>query len=437
MASLTDDNAADGKTGGTESLITGWMGHWHERTTMKRVRMTVAYDGTSYCGWQFQPNGLTIEEVLNRELTALLKEPIAVTGASRTDAGVHARGNIAVFDTENRMAADKICLALNQRLPEDIRILESEEVAPGWHPRKANCIKTYEYRIMNRKVAMPLERLYAYFCYYPLDVGKMQQAAAYLVGEHDFQSFCSARGQARDTVRTIYSLDVTREGEMITIRISGSGFLYNMVRIIAGTLLKVGIGIYPPEHVAEILAARDRKQAGQTALARGLTLVSMEYEKELPVWCHVRVPEWSYHILQSRIHTEQTAYFWIEHCPDEEWDRLLRRNIHHAFQNGARKVWIRDLEASRLKAGDTYGYYKLACLLPDGTEPAFLSRSGAESGNRDMDRGTPQPVGSDVQTPDFTQEECAVIRTFDKHLKTIENFQDGGWFCACDAGSCF
>ena len=150
---------------------------------MKRVRMVVSYDGTAYRGWQLQPNGVTIEEVLNRELTALLKEPIAVIGASRTDSGVHARGNVAVFDTENRMPADKICFALNQRLPEDIRVQTSEEVTAEWHPRKANCTKTYEYKVLNRKISMPLERLYAHFCYFNLDLNKMREAAAYLVGE--------------------------------------------------------------------------------------------------------------------------------------------------------------------------------------------------------------------------------------------------------------
>ena len=148
----------------------------------KRIKLVVAYDGTNYCGWQLQKNGVTIEEILNRELTALLKEPITVIGASRTDAGVHALGNVAVFDTENRMAADKICLAANQSLPEDIRIQSSEEVSPDWHPRKANCTKTYEYQIVNRRISLPTERLYAYFCYYPLDVEKMRQAAAFLGG---------------------------------------------------------------------------------------------------------------------------------------------------------------------------------------------------------------------------------------------------------------
>ncbi len=398
-----------------------------EEMNMKRIRITVAYDGTGYCGWQLQPNGLSIEEVLNRELSALLGEPVAVIGASRTDAGVHARGNIAVFDTGSRMAADKICLAVNQKLPEDIRVLKSEEVAPDWHPRKANCTKTYEYKILNQRIAMPLDRLYAYFCYFPLDVDKMRQGAACLVGEHDFKSFSSARGQARDTVRTIYRLDVDRDVDMITIRVSGSGFLYNMVRIIAGTLMKVGMGVYPPEHVAEILAARDRQQAGQTALARGLTLVSMEYEKELPSWHHVQVPEWSYHILQSHIATEQTAYFWVEHCPDAEWNRLLNRNIHHAFQNGARRVWIRDLEGSRLKEGDTYGYYRLGHVPPEGTAPAGLADSGHQ---------IPVPSRPGFRTSAFTREEWAVMAAFDRDMGTEGTFPGPGWFCAYDAG-CF
>ncbi len=327
---------------------------------MKRVKLVVAYDGTNYCGWQLQPNGITIEEVLNRELTALLKEPVEVIGASRTDSGVHARGNVAVFDTENRMPADKICYAVNQKLPEDIRVLESEEVPLTWHPRKANCTKTYEYKILNRRISMPQERLYSHFCHYALDLENMRQAAAYIVGEHDFKSFCTARSQAEETVRTVYSLDVDREGDMVTIRISGSGFLYNMVRIIAGTLLRVGMGYYPPEHMAAIIQARDRQQAGETAPARGLTLISMEYEKELPQWHHSQNQDWSYHVLQSHILDAQAAYFLVERCQDQEWEGLLRRTIHHAFQNGASQVWVADLEKSRLKAGDRYGYYKIA-----------------------------------------------------------------------------
>lgn len=346
--------------------------------SMKRVKLVVAYDGTNYRGWQLQPNGITIEEVLNQHLTELLREPIAVIGASRTDSGVHARGNVAVFDTENRMPADKICFALNQRLPEDIRIQNSEEVPADWHPRRANCTKTYEYKILNRKIAMPLERLYSHFCYFPLDVEKMRQAAKYIVGEHDFKSFCTVRTQAEETVRTIYSLDIDKVDDMITIRISGSGFLYNMVRIIAGTLMKVGVGVYPPEHVEEIIAARDRQQAGQTALARGLTLVSLEYERELPDWHHSENREWDYDILQAHIAEEQKAYLMVRRCLDEEWEGLLRRNIHHAFQNGARSVFVADLEKKRLQTGDRYGYYRMEQVTEEAWQAACSTWTGEE-----------------------------------------------------------
>lgn len=156
---------------------------------MKRIKLTVAYDGTNYCGWQIQDNGITIEEVLNRELSKLLQEDIKIIGASRTDSGVHALGNVAVFDTQTRIPPEKISFALNQRLPDDIRIQESCQVADDFHPRFCDTIKTYEYRIWNDKFPNPLVRLYSKFCYFNVDVAKMEQAAAYLVGEHDFNHF--------------------------------------------------------------------------------------------------------------------------------------------------------------------------------------------------------------------------------------------------------
>lgn len=244
---------------------------------MKRVKLEVAYDGTNYCGWQIQPNGITIEEVLNKKLAELLKEEIVVIGASRTDSGVHALGNVAVFDTETHIPAEKISFALNQRLPEDITIQSSCEVPLDFHPRYCNSVKTYEYRILNRKFDIPSLRLYSYFMYMPLDEEAMKRAAAYIVGEHDFKSFCSSRSQVTDTVRNVYSIKVTKEGEMIVIRISGSGFLYNMVRIIVGTLVKVGLKVYPPEYVQEILEKRDRAFAGSKVPANGLTLVNIYY----------------------------------------------------------------------------------------------------------------------------------------------------------------
>ncbi len=243
----------------------------------KRVRLTVAYDGTAYHGWQTQDNAVTIESVLNRALTDLLGEPVQVIGASRTDAGVHALGNIAVFDTTARMPAEKISYALNQRLPEDIRVQRSEEVNGDWHPRRVESRKTYEYRIYRGTFSMPTRRLYTYFTYHELDVEAMRRAAGYLVGEHDFKSFCQTGAQVESTVRQIYSIELYEQGPELALRICGGGFLYNMVRIIAGTLMEVGRGKRRPEDMEAVLAACDRRAAGPTAPARGLTLVKYEF----------------------------------------------------------------------------------------------------------------------------------------------------------------
>ena len=245
---------------------------------MKRIGLVVAYDGTNYSGWQVQPNGITVQSVLNETLSQLLGEQIETIGASRTDAGVHALGNVAVFDTESRIPGEKFSYALNQRLPEDIRIQLSEEVEPDFHPRYCDSEKTYEYRILNRKFPVPTERLYSYFYHYKLDVDKMREAAAYLVGEHDFKSFCSVHTQAETTIRTIYQLEVEETGAEIRIRVCGNGFLYNMVRIIAGTLIEAGQGKYPPERVKEMLDGKERQKSGPTAPAKGLCLLGYEWD---------------------------------------------------------------------------------------------------------------------------------------------------------------
>ncbi|MDE6221530.1 MAG: tRNA pseudouridine(38-40) synthase TruA, partial [Lachnospiraceae bacterium] len=238
---------------------------------MKRVMLIVAYDGTNYHGWQLQPNVTTIESVLNETLSGLLKENVKVIGASRTDTGVHALGNIAVFDTQSRMPAEKFSYALNQRLPDDIRIQSSREVPQDFHPRRQDSRKTYEYKIWNSAFPMPVYRLYSHFTYVPLDIALMQKAAEYLRGEHDFKSFCSVNTAAESTVRTIYDISADKIGSLITLRVTGSGFLYNMVRIIAGTLMEVGRGNLAPERMEEILKACDRTKAGPTAPACGLT----------------------------------------------------------------------------------------------------------------------------------------------------------------------
>ncbi len=244
---------------------------------MKRIKLTIAYDGTNYCGWQIQPNGITVEEVINKALQKLTGEPILVIGASRTDSGVHAMGNVAVFDSETTIPPEKIAVALNQRLPDDIVITKSEEVPLDFHPRYCDCSKTYEYHIINTRIPIPTKRLTNYFVSYDLNIDHMKEAASYLVGEHDFVSFCNVRTDVENTVRTITALDILTNGNEITIRITGNGFLYNMVRIIVGTLIRVGRGYYEPMKVKEILEAKDRKAAGVTAPAHGLMLMEIYY----------------------------------------------------------------------------------------------------------------------------------------------------------------
>ncbi|MBO5564477.1 MAG: tRNA pseudouridine(38-40) synthase TruA [Lachnospiraceae bacterium] len=252
---------------------------------MKRVLLHIAYDGTDFAGFQIQPGGIrTVEGVLNDTISDLTGETIEVIGASRTDAGVHARENIAVFDTESRIPAEKFSYALNERLPEDVRITGSMEVAEDFHPRKEACLKTYEYRILCAPFPDPLRRRDSHYTYHLLDAQKMHEAAQYLVGEHDFTSFASVYMQAASPVRTITQISVTEtaqdsmaEAREIVIRVEGTGFLYNMVRIIAGTLMEVGRGKIAPSDLPDILAGRERRLAGPTAPAKGLTLVKYRY----------------------------------------------------------------------------------------------------------------------------------------------------------------
>ncbi|MBO5353368.1 MAG: tRNA pseudouridine(38-40) synthase TruA [Lachnospiraceae bacterium] len=244
---------------------------------MKRIMIVVAYEGTKYCGWQSQPNQITVEEVINRELSRLLGEKIEVIGASRTDSGVHAMGNVAVFDTETRIPPEKICYALNRSLPEDIVIQSSREVPLDFHPRHCDSYKTYEYKIWNADFIQPFNRKYTHFVYKNLNVEAMRQAAQDFLGTHCFTSFCSTHTQVQDHVRTIYSLDIIKEDHLITIRIRGNGFLYNMVRIIAGTLIKIGMNEMPENCIPSILEAENREAAGPTAPAQGLMLIGIEY----------------------------------------------------------------------------------------------------------------------------------------------------------------
>jgi len=273
---------------------------------MKRIMLTVSYDGTNYHGWQLQPGMATIEGELNKALLLLTGEVIQVTGASRTDAGVHALGNVAVFDTMSHIPAGKFSYALNQRLPDGIIIQNSEEVPLDFHPRRCKCRKIYEYTILNRRFPLPEYRNTAHFYYGNLDIEKMQEACKAFTGEHDFAGFCSSGTQAKSTVRTIYSLQVIENsagsiynmegpgnnsladgldaynldtGRIIKIRVQGNGFLYNMVRIIAGTLIEAGSGRIMPEDMEEIIASCDRSRAGATAPAKGLKLIQILWKQ--------------------------------------------------------------------------------------------------------------------------------------------------------------
>ena len=238
----------------------------------------VAYDGTDFHGWQYQPETRTVEGELNRAIKELTGEEIQVIGASRTDTGVHALGNVAVFDTDSTIPPERFFIALNTKLPEDVKVVSSRETDMDFHPRKTEVRKTYEYRIYNSDIPNPLKRRDYWTVPYKLDIEKMREAAAYLVGTHDFATFCSVHTQAESTVRTIYDIKITGgNNKEIKILVTGNGFLYNMIRIIAGTLVEVGRGSHEPFWVSEILSGTDRTLGGPTAPPQGLCLMKIDY----------------------------------------------------------------------------------------------------------------------------------------------------------------
>ncbi len=248
----------------------------------KRILLTVTYDGTAYCGWQFQENGPSIQQEMERALEKALGVFTRVTGASRTDAGVHALGQRAHFDTVSRIPPDKYPFVLNRFLPADIRVTEGRQVPPDFHARFDAVGKWYTYRIHNAPHPSAIYRNLTAHVPYPLDDRAMGACARQLLGTHDFAAFAAAGGQAKTTVRTIDRVSVAREGTEITLRIHGNGFLYNMVRIIAGTLIYVGQGKLPGDCVEKALQSGNRLDLGVTAPACGLELTRVEYafEKE-------------------------------------------------------------------------------------------------------------------------------------------------------------
>ena len=245
---------------------------------MRRIQLIVEYDGTNYAGWQRQENALAVQQVIEEKLRRLTKEPIVIHGASRTDAGVHALGQSAHFDTACAIPADKFCFALNTMLPPDIRIRESRQVSATFHARFSTKGKRYRYLFHVHPHAGALNRLTHAHVIYPLDEQLMQREASALVGTHDFAAFAASGSVVKDTVRTIYRADVSRESTEIRLIVEGSGFLYNMVRIIAGTLIGVGSGKLEPGAFSRAIETGNRLDLGVTAPAHGLTLMEVFYD---------------------------------------------------------------------------------------------------------------------------------------------------------------
>ena len=245
---------------------------------MRRIHLIVEYDGTNYAGWQRQSNAMTVQEKLEIALRKLTKEEIVIAGASRTDAGVHAMGQSAHFDTESRIPADKFSYALNTMLPPDIRVVHSHEVKPEFHSRFSTRGKRYRYLFHAAPHACAIGRNTHAHVIYPLDAELMHREAQDLVGEHDFAAFAASGSVVKDTVRKIYRAEVSRNGSEITLIVEGSGFLYNMVRIIAGTLIGVGSGNMEPGAFRRAIASKNRLDLGITAPAHGLTLMEVFYD---------------------------------------------------------------------------------------------------------------------------------------------------------------
>ena len=248
---------------------------------MTRIKLTLRYDGTAYHGWQVQPNGVTVQQTLQDAIEAVTGVRSGVIGCSRTDAGVHADMFCCTFDTHSPLRGDKLCCALNYHLPRDVSVYAADEVAPDFHPRYMAAGKRYVYRIWNGPQRHPMWEPYAIHQRKVLDADLLHRAAADFVGTHDFAAFCGADSDLQgDSVRTIRSCTVTRQGDLVLFAVEGDGFLYNMVRIMVGTLLEIAAGRMSPDSIPAILEGRDRTAAGPTAPAKALCLERVFYNEE-------------------------------------------------------------------------------------------------------------------------------------------------------------
>lgn len=246
---------------------------------LRNICMKVSYDGSGYNGFQSQPDGNTVQDKIEKAIRMLTGEEILIIGSGRTDAGVHAKGQMFNFHTASEIPIERWPVAINSRLPGDIVILDAYEVPEAFHARRSAKRKTYRYTIDTGKFPDVFGRQYRFHHYRPLNVPAMQQAIAHLIGTHDYTSFTSTHSTKSSHVRTIYEAYIEQEGPFVHVYVTGSGFLYNMVRIIVGTLIKVGVGRIAPDQFPAILAACDRAKAGPTAIPQGLTLWEVQYSE--------------------------------------------------------------------------------------------------------------------------------------------------------------
>lgn len=242
---------------------------------MRNIKLTIEYDGTDFCGWQIQPNGITVQQCISDAIFALDGKKCQLNGAGRTDAGVHARGQVANFFTESGIPAQKYAVALNTNLPDSIRILDSCEMPYDFNARFSAKRKTYKYYIRNSQIPSALNCRYEYNVQAKLDVNKMIDACGFIIGEHDFKSFMAAGSAVKDTVRTIYDAKIDCELPIIVFTVTGNGFLYKMVRLLTGTLLEIGKGKYDVDYMSTLL--NSDKKALFAAPAKGLFMHKIEY----------------------------------------------------------------------------------------------------------------------------------------------------------------
>lgn len=244
---------------------------------MRNIKLTIEYDGKDYNGWQKQPNHLNIQGEIERAIYEVTRQEVELIGSGRTDAGVHAFEQVANFKIDSDFPIEKMATAINSQLKASIRIVKAEEVPLKFHSRYHCHQKTYGYFIDNSEQGTAIYRNITYHISKPLNVDEMQKAANYLVGEHDFSSFKSSGTSSKSSVRTIYNAQIVKEQQRVAIMLTGNGFLYNMVRIISGTLVEVGLGNIKAEEVKNILEAKDRQKAGKTLPAKGLFLIKVDY----------------------------------------------------------------------------------------------------------------------------------------------------------------